>query len=140
MAVREACPACQSQQCKKNGHIHNGKQHHQGKDCGRQLVLQPENCVIDEGLRPVAELGRRCHSMARPFRSRQRRQNARRPATRVSPLSEERYPSKEDYLRRVQHAAEALVQQGYLLAEDLPTVTEQAAQRYDVFRSRGQKA
>jgi hypothetical protein len=53
---------------------------------------------------------------------------------------EERYPSKEDYLRRVQHAAEALVQQGYLLAEDLPTVTEQAAQRYDVFRSRGQKA
>jgi hypothetical protein len=52
---------------------------------------------------------------------------------------EERYPSKEDYLRRVQHAAEALAQQGYLLAEDLPTVTEQAAQRYDVFRSRGQR-
>ncbi len=39
------------------------------------------------------------------------------------PSIEERYASKEDYLRRVQQAAEVLVQQGYLLAEDLPTVT-----------------
>ena len=52
------------------------------------------------------------------------------------PSIEERYPSKEDYLRRVQQAAEALVQQGYLLAEDLTTVAEQASQRYDVFRDR----
>src|SRR5262245_28095043 len=52
------------------------------------------------------------------------------------PSSEERYVSKEDYLRRVQQAAEALVQQGYLLAEDLPTVTEQASQRYDLLQSR----
>ena len=52
------------------------------------------------------------------------------------PSIEERYASKEDYLRRVQRAAEALVQQGYLLAEDLPTVRDQAAQRYDLFRSR----
>ena len=44
--------------------------------------------------------------------------------------------SKEDYLGRVKQAAEALVQQGYLLAEDLPTVTEQASQRYDLFRVR----
>jgi hypothetical protein len=49
---------------------------------------------------------------------------------------EERYPAKEDYLRRVQEAAEALVQQGYLLAEDLTTVAEQASQRYDLFRGR----
>jgi hypothetical protein len=49
---------------------------------------------------------------------------------------EERYPSKEDYLERVKQAAEALVQQGYLLAEDLPTITEQASQRYDLFRGR----
>ena len=47
---------------------------------------------------------------------------------------EERYLSKEDYLGQVKHAAEALVQQGYLLAEDLPTITEQAAQCYDRFR------
>jgi hypothetical protein len=52
------------------------------------------------------------------------------------PSIEERYPSKEDYLVRVKQAAEALVQQGYLLAEDLPTVTEQASQRYDLFRGR----
>ena len=52
------------------------------------------------------------------------------------PSIEERYASKEDYLRRVQQAAEALVAQGYLLAEDLPTVTEQASQRYDLFQSR----
>jgi len=49
---------------------------------------------------------------------------------------EERYLSKEDYLSRVKHAAKALVQQGYLLAEDLPTVTEQASQRDDLFRGR----
>ena len=52
------------------------------------------------------------------------------------PSIEERYVSKEDYLGRVKQAAEALVQQGYLLAEDLPTVTEQASQRYDLFRGR----
>ncbi len=48
---------------------------------------------------------------------------------------EERYATKGDYLRRVRQAAETLVQQGYLLAEDVPTVTEQAAQRYDLFQS-----
>jgi hypothetical protein len=52
------------------------------------------------------------------------------------PSIEERYASKADYLRQVHQAAEALVQQGYLLAEDLPTVAEQAAQRYDLFRGR----
>jgi hypothetical protein len=36
----------------------------------------------------------------------------------------------------VQQAAEALVQQGYLLAEDLSTVTDQASQRYDLLQSR----
>lgn len=39
MLIREACPACGCQECKKNGHIHNGKQNHQGKACGRQFVL-----------------------------------------------------------------------------------------------------
>jgi hypothetical protein len=52
------------------------------------------------------------------------------------PSIEERYGSKEDYLRRVQQAAETLVQQGYLLAEDLSTVMEQASQRYDLFQRR----
>jgi hypothetical protein len=53
------------------------------------------------------------------------------------PSIEERYLSKEDYLGRVKQAAEALVQQGYLLADDLPTVAEQASQRYDLFRGVG---
>jgi Alpha/beta hydrolase domain len=62
---------------------------------------------------------------------------AERQATGDPRLSiEERYASREDYLRQVQQAAEALVQQGYLLAEDLPTVADQAAQRYDLFRRR----
>jgi hypothetical protein len=52
------------------------------------------------------------------------------------PSIEERYVSKDGYLGRVKQAAEALVQQGYLLTEDLPTVTEQASQRYDLFRGR----
>jgi Alpha/beta hydrolase domain len=56
------------------------------------------------------------------------------------PSIEERYLSKEDYLVRVKQAAEALAQQGYLLAEDLPTVAEQAPQRYDLFRGRVSKA
>jgi hypothetical protein len=52
------------------------------------------------------------------------------------PSIAERYVSKEDYLRQVQQAAEALVTQGYLLAEDLLTVAAQAAQRYDLFLGR----
>jgi hypothetical protein len=56
------------------------------------------------------------------------------------PAVEERYRSKEDYVARVQQAAEALVRQSYLLAEDLPTVTEQASRRYDLFRGGVEKA
>jgi Alpha/beta hydrolase domain len=52
------------------------------------------------------------------------------------PSIAERYVSKEDYLRQVQQAAEALVTQGYLLAEDLLTVAAQAAQRYELFLGR----
>ena len=53
-----------------------------------------------------------------------------------SPRPAERYASKEDYLYRVQQAAEVLVQQRYLLAEDLSTILEQASQRYDLLQSR----
>jgi insertion element IS1 protein InsB len=55
MLVRDACPACQSQQCKKNGHLHTGKQHHRCKDCGRPFVLYAENRVIEEEQRPLVE-------------------------------------------------------------------------------------
>lgn len=49
---------------------------------------------------------------------------------------EERYATREDYVRQVRQAAETLVQQGYLLAEDISTVTEQASQRYDRYGPR----
>ncbi len=52
------------------------------------------------------------------------------------PSIEERYASKEDFLGRVRQAAQALIAEGYLLEEDLDTVTEQAAQRYDSLSSR----
>jgi hypothetical protein len=61
---------------------------------------------------------------------------ARQGAGDPRPSIEERYVSKEDYLGRVKQAAEALVQQGYLLPEDLTTVAEHASQRYDLFRGR----
>ena len=38
MVIRETCPRCGSPKYKKNGRIHNGKQNHQCKDCGRQFV------------------------------------------------------------------------------------------------------
>lgn len=53
--LRDACPQCDSQRFKKNGHIHNGKQNHQCKDCGRQFVLQPKSRVMDEGQRSLVE-------------------------------------------------------------------------------------
>ena len=49
----------------------------------------------------------------------------------------ERYASKEQYLTQVSGAAQDLVDQGYLLAEDLATVTRHAAQRYDLFAKGG---
>ena len=38
-------------------------------------------------------------------------------------------------MEQVKKAAQGLVDQGYVLSEDLETVTAQAAQRYDVFRN-----
>ncbi len=49
---------------------------------------------------------------------------------------EERYRSLEDYLGQVQRAAEVLVDQGYLLAEDLDVIAEQAAERYSALSGR----
>jgi insertion element IS1 protein InsB len=48
MSVSDVCPECRSQQFKKNGHIHNGKQNHSCKDCGRQFVVDATHRVIDE--------------------------------------------------------------------------------------------
>jgi hypothetical protein len=45
----------------------------------------------------------------------------------------ERYASKDDYLRQVHAAAQTLIDEGYLLAEDLTHVVEGATRRYDFF-------
>ncbi|MDX2301572.1 MAG: hypothetical protein NW226_02175 [Microscillaceae bacterium] len=42
------CPSCKSEKVKLNGHIHNGKQNHLCKDCGRQFVLNPVNVPISD--------------------------------------------------------------------------------------------
>ena len=49
---------------------------------------------------------------------------------------EERYQSREDYVQRVRTAMQALVDQSYVLAEDLARVAEEAARRYDLFRGK----
>jgi insertion element IS1 protein InsB len=55
MTMSDVCPECRSQQFKKNGHIHNGKQNHQCKDCGRQFVVDATHRVIDEEQRLLVE-------------------------------------------------------------------------------------
>ncbi len=42
------CPHCTSEQTVRNGHIHNGKQNHKCKDCGRQFVEEPQNKIISQ--------------------------------------------------------------------------------------------
>jgi insertion element IS1 protein InsB len=46
MVIRDVCPRCQSSKYKKNGHIHNGKQHDQCKACGRQFVRCSDQYLI----------------------------------------------------------------------------------------------
>ena len=45
------CPICGLGRCKKNGHIHNGKQNHLCKDCGRQFVIDKTQKLIPEPVR-----------------------------------------------------------------------------------------
>ena len=49
------------------------------------------------------------------------------------PSIEERYASKDDYLGQVRAAAQALADEGFLLAEDLELTLEQLGRRYDAF-------
>ena len=49
---------------------------------------------------------------------------------------EELYATRDSYLGRVQDAAQSLIEEGYMLAEDMPRVLEQAEQLYDVFSAR----
>ena len=63
-----------------------------------------------------------------PFsRTKVERQNHRDPR----PSIEERYPSREDYLKRISAAARDLTQRGYLLEQDLPQIIERAGRQWD---------
>jgi insertion element IS1 protein InsB len=55
MVVREVCPACGSERCKSNGHMHTGKQNHPCKTCGRQCVLEAAHHVITPEQRTLVE-------------------------------------------------------------------------------------
>ncbi|MDP6102670.1 MAG: alpha/beta hydrolase domain-containing protein, partial [Dehalococcoidia bacterium] len=44
---------------------------------------------------------------------------------------EERYITREDYLERVERASQSLVEEGYMLAEDVERAMEDAALRFD---------
>jgi insertion element IS1 protein InsB len=55
MIIREDCPQCGSTRHKKNGHIHNGKQNHRCKACGRQFVGEFEQRRVSAEHRALIE-------------------------------------------------------------------------------------
>jgi insertion element IS1 protein InsB len=55
LSRREGCPECGSRHFKKNGHIHNGKQNHHCKACGRPFVVDATNRVIVDEQRTLVE-------------------------------------------------------------------------------------
>src|SRR5439155_7049929 len=44
---------------------------------------------------------------------------------------EERYGSREDYLAKIEQAAEALVKSGYLLIDDVPRILQRSSDTWD---------
>jgi hypothetical protein len=52
------------------------------------------------------------------------------------PSIEERYQSREHYLKLVQEAAAPLVREGYLLSDDVPTIVKRAGDHWDVVTRR----
>jgi len=68
--------------------------------------------------------------------TREERQAARDPRRSI----EERYASRDDYLERVRQAALALINERYLLAEDLEMIVSQAKQHYELLQGRGREA
>src|SRR5688500_6545688 len=60
-------------------------------------------------------------------RTRAEREQRRDPRRSVA----ERYSSRDDYLRKIRAAADALVKQRYLLAEDVADVVDRASRHWD---------
>jgi insertion element IS1 protein InsB len=55
MVLRDVCPRCKSLKCRKNGHIHTGKQNHQCKNCGRQFVQGLAQYRLSDDTRALIE-------------------------------------------------------------------------------------
>ena len=53
---------------------------------------------------------------------------------------EERYSSRDDYLAQIKAAAETLVAQGYVLAEDVELLVGQAGEHYDELTNRAEQS
>ena len=49
------CPSCNSDNIVKNGRIHNGKQNHKCRACGRQFVQNPTQKRIDPDTRELID-------------------------------------------------------------------------------------
>lgn len=49
------CPACQSEEIKRNGHIHNGKQNHLCKGCDRQFVANSTKRYVSQEEREMVD-------------------------------------------------------------------------------------
>ncbi len=50
------CPKCGSCHTIKNGSTHNGKPKRQGKDCGRQFVINPSNKTVSNETKKLIDL------------------------------------------------------------------------------------
>jgi hypothetical protein len=71
-----------------------------------------------------------------PFaRTKAERDRARDPRLSI----EERYPTRERYLARVQDAAAGLARDGYLLADDLPLLVQRAGDHWDLLVRRQER-
>lgn len=49
------CPCCGAHKVVKNGRIHNGKQNHKCRDCGRQFVKDPQQKRIDQSTKDLID-------------------------------------------------------------------------------------
>jgi len=51
----EKCPHCESENTKKNGHTHYGKQNHMCKKCGRQFVIGGQDWFISQAQKSIID-------------------------------------------------------------------------------------
>jgi len=55
MVIQDVLPRCKSAKYKNNGRLHNGKQKHHCKDCGRQFVDGFEPYLVSDETRGLIE-------------------------------------------------------------------------------------